>query len=72
MYSYKQKVSRFQLEKKLKSFYQKDVSQLSAQEVLYFFYGDYLGERDSRDCDYSVVVDKRYNPYKTTIYQRLS
>lgn len=71
MYSYKPEVSRFELEEELVSFYQRDVSQLSAQEVLYFFYGDYSGERDSRDCDYSVV-DKRYKPYKTTIYQRLS
>lgn len=71
MHSYKPEVSRFKLEKELSSFYQRDVSQLSAQEVLYFFYGDYSGERDSRDCDYSVV-DKHYKPYKTTIYQRLS
>lgn len=71
MYAYKPEVFRFQLEKELSSFYQRDVSQLSAQEVLYFFYGNYSHDRDSRDCVYSIV-DRYYKPRKTNIFQRLS
>lgn len=70
MYSYKPEVYKPQIIRQLQEFYGKDVSQLSADDVLYFFYG-YGEERDERDCDYAVV-DKRYRPYKTNIFQRLT
>lgn len=70
MYSYKPMVYKIELSNRLREFYGKDVSQLSAEDVLYFFYGN-NEERDERDCDYAVT-DKRYTPHKTNIFQRLA
>ena len=70
MYSYKPKVYKIDVSEQLQEFYGKEVSQLSAEDVLYFFYGN-DEERDERDCDYGIV-DKRYRPYETNIFQRLA
>lgn len=56
----------------LESFFDKSIDSITANEVSYYFYGEYNSAHDERKCDFSIV--HKYGNYesKKKWYNRLA